>query len=80
MQLMRHQLKRIFPRVNDAHAGLLMQRGLTDWEDSEKSIKAQLINTIANVTASDLYVQHSTAGLMPLTKRVMTILPLLLPP
>jgi len=56
MQLMRHQLKRIFPRVNDAHAGLLMQRGLTDWEDSEKSIKAQLINTIANVTASDLYV------------------------
>ncbi len=56
MQLMRHQLKQIFPRVNDAHAGLLMQRGLTDWEDSEKSIKAQLINTIANVTASDLYL------------------------
>lgn len=56
MQLMRHQLKRIFPRVTDAHAGLLMQRGLTDWEDSEKSIKAQLINTIASVTASDLYL------------------------
>ncbi len=56
MQLMRNHLKQIFPRVNDAHAGLLMQRGLTDWEESEKSIKAQLINTIANVTASDLYL------------------------
>ena len=56
MQLMRNQLKQIFPRINDAHAGLLMQRGLTDWEESEKSIKAHLINTIANVTASDLYL------------------------
>ena len=56
MQLMRNHLKQIFPRVNDAHAGLLMQRGLTDWEESEKPIKAQLINTIANVTASDLYL------------------------
>lgn len=56
MQLMRNHLKQIFPRVNDAHAGLLMQRGLTDWEENEKSIKAQLINTIANVTASDLYL------------------------
>lgn len=56
MQLMRNQLKQIFSRVNDAHAGLLMQRGLTDWEENEKSIKARLIDTVANVTASDLYV------------------------
>jgi len=56
MQLMRNQLKQLFSRVNDAHAGLLMQRGLTDWEENEKSIKAHLIDTVANVTASDLYV------------------------
>ncbi|MGP5437426.1 type III-B CRISPR module RAMP protein Cmr6 [Psychrobacter alimentarius] len=56
MQLMRNQLKQIFSRVNDAHAGLLMHRGLTDWEENEKPIKARLIDTVANVTASDLYV------------------------
>lgn len=37
MQLMREQLKTIFPKINDAHAGLLLQRGLIDWEtDAEK--------------------------------------------
>ena len=56
MQLMRNQLRQIFSRVNDAHAGLLMQCGLTDWEENEKPIKARLIDTVANVTASDLYV------------------------
>ncbi|WP_394210527.1 type III-B CRISPR module RAMP protein Cmr6 [Psychrobacter piscatorii] len=56
MQLMRNQLRQVFSRVNDAHAGLLMQRGLTDWEENEKPIKARLIDTVANVTASDLYV------------------------
>lgn len=56
MQLMRDRLKRIFPNISDAHAGLLMQRGLTDWEENEKSIKANLVNKIASVTPNDLYL------------------------
>ncbi|MGP5503720.1 type III-B CRISPR module RAMP protein Cmr6 [Psychrobacter celer] len=56
MQLMRDRLKRIFPSVSDAHAGLLMQRGLAHWEENEKSIKADLVNKIASVTPSELYL------------------------
>jgi len=66
LQLMRERLKQIFPRVHDAHAGLLMQRGLMDWESDEekktlrerklKTKKEELINIIANVSPSKLYI------------------------
>lgn len=56
MQLMRESLKQIFPRVHNAHAGLLMQRGLTDWEDNEKTIKHHLIDTIGKINPSPLYL------------------------
>lgn len=66
MQLMREQLKTIFPKINDAHAGLLLQRGLIDWEtDAEKKAlraekktteKEKLIETITSVKPNDLYL------------------------
>lgn len=56
MELMRHDLRQVISSINDAHAGLLIQRGLTDWEDNEKPIKKRLIRTIANVIPNDLYL------------------------
>lgn len=56
MQLMRSSLKQLFPKVRDAHAGLLMQRGLMQWEEGDKLTKAGLIKTISQVTPNNLYL------------------------
>lgn len=56
MQLMRNSLKQLFPKVKDAHAGLLMQRGLMQWEEGDKAVKAGLIRTISQVTPNNLYL------------------------
>lgn len=39
----------------DAHAGLLMQRGLLCWEEGEKPEKQRLVKKITNISPSDLY-------------------------
>lgn len=55
MDLMRESLRDLVADCNDAHAGLLLQRGLTVWEDGEKSAKQQLLQKVAGVSPSDLY-------------------------
>lgn len=53
--LMRNQLDRATRVTSSAHAGLLLNRGLTDWEEGEKPKKAELIATVCAVKPSDLY-------------------------
>lgn len=55
-QLMRNALKNLYPRINDAHAGLLMQRGLKQWEEGEKPTKKALIRQISAVKPNDFYL------------------------
>ena len=38
MELVRDKLRPLLAHLTSAHAGLLLQRGLTDWEDSEKAL------------------------------------------
>lgn len=55
--LMRNDLRPIFNSTNSAHAGLLIQRGLTVWDsDSEKPTKKALIKKIESVQADELYL------------------------
>lgn len=54
-ELMRRDLRKITRKLDNAHAGLLIQRGLSDWEEGEKNKKAALIETISNVKPSGIY-------------------------
>lgn len=54
--LIRDGLLQAIRQLNSAHAGLLMQRGLREWEDGEKPIKKQLILDISSVRPDDLYL------------------------
>jgi len=50
--LMRESLKKLISDdLKDAHAGLLMQRGLTKWDKDDKKAKADLIQKIAKIPA-----------------------------
>lgn len=53
--LMRNQLDRATRVTSSAHAGLLLNRGLTDWEEGEKPLKAALIQKICAVTPCCFY-------------------------
>lgn len=57
MQLVRNNLKPLIQlsKLESAHAGLLMQRGLTIWEEGEKPEKARLIERISEIKAPDFY-------------------------
>lgn len=54
--LMRDNLHQATQKLDSAHAGLLMQRGLHKWEEGEKPIKKALIDTIASVKPNELYL------------------------
>lgn len=55
-KLMRDGLYQAICQTNSAHAGLLMQRGLRQWEDGDKPYKKDLIKTITSIKASNLYL------------------------
>ena len=55
MELVREKLRPLLRDLDSAHAGLLLQRGLTDWEAGEKNQKRALIDTLTKVRASPLY-------------------------
>lgn len=57
MQLVRNNLKPLIQlsRLNSAHAGLLMQRGLSFWETGDKIEKAKLVERISDIKAPDFY-------------------------
>ncbi|MFY9180156.1 MAG: type III-B CRISPR module RAMP protein Cmr6 [Venatoribacter sp.] len=50
-------MRDIIKSCNDAHAGLLVQRGLERWEKNEKESKQRLIKTISKVKPSELYLR-----------------------
>lgn len=56
--LMRQNLAKLYADFRTAHAGLLIQRGLREWDDnSEKPIKKELIDErISLVRANELYL------------------------
>lgn len=50
ISLMRESLKKLISDdLKDAHAGLLMQRGLTKWDKDDKQAKAELIQKIVKI-------------------------------
>lgn len=52
ISLMRESLKKLISDdLKDAHAGLLMQRGLTKWDKDDKQAKAELIQKIVKIPA-----------------------------
>lgn len=59
ISLMRESLKKLISDgLKDAHAGLLMQRGLPEWDKDDKQAKAKLIEKIVKIPApkeSSLY-------------------------
>ena len=56
MKLMRENLERLYTSTSTAHAGLLMQRGLREWQTGEKTIKAELVDKIAHIKPNELYL------------------------
>lgn len=56
MNLMRNSLKALMASISSAHAGLLIQRGLTKWEEGEKPVKKKLIGKISVISPDDLYL------------------------
>ena len=55
ISLMRESLKKLISDgLKDAHAGLLMQRGLPEWNQDDKQAKAELIQKIAKIPAPAL--------------------------
>ncbi len=55
ISLMRESLKKLISgNLKDAHAGLLMQRGLPEWDKDDKQAKAGLIQKIAKIPAPAL--------------------------
>lgn len=55
MDLMRESLRDLVADCNNAHAGLLLQRGLEKWEEGEKNAKQKLLKKVAGVSPSNLY-------------------------
>lgn len=53
--LVRDSLIPLLNQVSDAHAGLLMQRGLQVWQENDKSNKTSLMNVITEIKASNIY-------------------------
>lgn len=54
--LMRNDVRPLFDKSRSAHAGLLMQKGLKEWDiNSEKPTKKALIKKIGGVKADELY-------------------------
>ena len=52
ISLMRESLKKLISgNLKDAHAGLLMQRGLPEWNQDDKQAKEDLIEKIAKIPA-----------------------------
>ena len=52
ISLMRESLKKLISDdLKDAHAGLLMQRGLPEWNQDDKQAKEDLIEKIAKIPA-----------------------------
>ena len=52
ISLMRESLKKLISDgLKDAHAGLLMQRGLPEWNQDDKQAKADLLKKIAKIPA-----------------------------
>lgn len=52
ISLMRKSLKKLISgNLEDSHAGLLMQRGLTEWDKDDKQAKAGLIEKIVKIPA-----------------------------
>ena len=52
ISLMRESLKKLISgNLEDAHAGLLMQRGLPEWNQDDKQAKADLIQKIVKIPA-----------------------------
>lgn len=56
-QLMRGSLKELLDQAqpNSCHAGLLMQRGLSVWEQSEKPNKKRLIDSLSELNPPPVY-------------------------
>lgn len=54
-ELMRESLRELTKSCRDAHAGLLLQRGLPKWEDGEKIEKQKLLDKVAGVSPSEVY-------------------------
>ncbi|GGZ97284.1 hypothetical protein GCM10007162_11800 [Ignatzschineria ureiclastica] len=55
MHLMREKLRPLVQRLQSAHPGLLMQRGLPIWEEGEKEAKHRLVEQVANVNCPEVY-------------------------
>ncbi len=55
MHLMREKLRPLVQRLQSAHPGLLMQRGLPVWEEGEKEAKHRLVEQVANVNCPEVY-------------------------
>ena len=53
--LMRPSLIDTTHHCHDAHAGLLLTRGLTEWQTGEKTLKAALIDKVASIQSNTLY-------------------------
>ena len=51
--LMRSDLRDLFRQTHTAHAGLLIQRGLTKWEDGDKPTKKFWVQKMSSVQAND---------------------------
>lgn len=54
-ELIRNTLRNVVQHTTNAHAGLLLNRGLTDWEEGEKPSKSALIQKVCAVKPCDLY-------------------------
>ena len=62
--LMRPSLIDTTHHCNDAHAGLLLTRGLTEWQTGEKTLKAALIDKVASVPVSYTHLTLPTSDLV----------------
>mgnify|MGYP000597281386 CR=1 FL=1 len=60
--LMRPSLRDTTHHCNNAHAGLLLTRGLTEWQTGEKTLKAALIDKVASVQSNTLYKKAFERG------------------
>ncbi|MFW1746483.1 type III-B CRISPR module RAMP protein Cmr6 [Acinetobacter guillouiae] len=56
IRLIRDSLAPLVPKALDGHAGLLMQRGLQVWEESDKKDRQDLLEIIGSIQASELYL------------------------
>ncbi len=56
-QLMRNSLRCLYKVAQDAHPGLLLQRGLPEYDKNDKEAKTKYIKRVCERTASDFYVR-----------------------